>query len=228
MIPIRIVTFEMGCKMPNVDLIFWTCLFAGVGYTLFALLLGGIGHSGGHVGGHSGGHGGFHLGHHGGQSASHGGHQANVEPEAGPSFGAHLMSFLSPMILSIFATGFGAVGLITRALHLSFNMSFGVGVLGGLVMTIGMLRLMDAIYGDSEITSHVHLNELIGMSVEVSTAITKHGTGYVCVESFGSRQSLPARIADPDENENLEIIPRGARVRIKRIEGGTAFVSLSE
>ncbi|MEI6513227.1 MAG: hypothetical protein WCO51_08135 [bacterium] len=234
--------------MGNPQIIFWVSLCLGVGYTFIALLMGSIGDVGSDTGGgdvgDTGGDVGLAdtgIGDLGDTSGDAGGDfgssdvgdgdasgsvdYGSTHMEAGPSFGAHLMSFLSPMILSIFATGFGAFGLIAYALSKWFEISVGFGILGGLGLTIVLVKLLRSIYGKAEITSHLHSNELIGMDVEVSTTIPKQGTGYVCIESFGSRQTLPARIEHPDDQE-LETIPRGSRVRIKHIDGGTAFVSL--
>jgi membrane protein implicated in regulation of membrane protease activity len=225
--------------MGNPQIIFWVSLCLGVGYTFIALLMGSIGDVGSDTGGGDVGSVDTGIGDLGNTSRDAGGDfgssdvgdasgsvdYGSTHMEAGPSFGAHLMSFLSPMILSIFATGFGAFGLIAYALSKWFEISVGFGILGGLGLTIVLVKLLRSIYGKAEITSHLHSNELIGMDVEVSTTIPKQGTGYVCIESFGSRQTLPARIEHPDDQE-LETIPRGSRVRIRHIDGGTAFVSL--
>lgn len=86
--------------------------------------------------------------------------------------------------------------------------------------------LLSRVFGSAERSSHIQQDEFVGINAEVITSIPVKGVGIISIESFGNRQSLPARLeasADTDMVEQ-EPVPRGARVRIRRIESGTALV----
>ena len=78
---------------------------------------------------------------------------------------------------------------------------------------------MTKVFGGAETTSHNTWDDLIGLYAEVTAAIDVGKPGLISFTVAGARQTSKAV-----SNEE-EIIPRGASVRIRKIENHTAIVT---
>jgi membrane protein implicated in regulation of membrane protease activity len=174
--------------------------------------VGDVGHVGhvGHVGdvGHVG-----HVGDTGhavGHDAGHG-HAHADETES--------VSFLSPITVSTFLTGFGAAGMVTSMglslpdvinVPLSFATATGIAYAG--------FKLFVRYFVAAQSSSESIVAELVGVSAEVSVAITPGNVGAITYIDVGRRYSMPAHAGDGQS------FAKGAQVFILRVEGGVAEV----
>jgi len=207
--------------MQSIDVVYLTCLGIGLCYAFVAFVLGnlhlphvhigdaaGAGHAGhvGHIGdvGHAG-----HVGH-GDSGAAHGHVHADETESA---------SFVSPITVSTFLTGFGAAGVVTSMglglptvinVPVSFVSATGIAYVG--------FRLFVKYFIASQSSSESIVGELAGTPAEISVTISPGCIGAITYTDVGRRYVMPARAS---EGKSFE---KGAQVFILRVEGGIAEV----
>ncbi len=230
--------------MSPLDIIYWTCLMLGGGYTLITLLTGSLSHAAGHLGhaGHSlhmphgshhvgihgtSGHAG-HVGHsshvgHGGSDVAHHSHGSGdaTEPIAeGARFNP--LELLNIPAMSSFMLGFGGIGVVTRSLGFHVRLSLVYATAAGFGLWSLAWWIVKRLFGDAEGTSHNTWDDVIGLRAEVSAPIEGMKSGTVAYTVGGSRQTAKAI------SEEEELIPKGSIVRIRKIENHTVTVSRVE
>jgi membrane protein implicated in regulation of membrane protease activity len=129
------------------------------------------------------------------------------------------VSFVSPITVSTFLTGFGAAGVVTSMglglpavinVPVSFVSATGIAYVG--------FRLFVKYFIASQSSSESIVAELVGMPAEVSVAISPGCIGAITYTDVGRRYSMPARAV------NEKSFEKGAQVFILRVEGGVAEV----
>ncbi len=226
--------------MSPLDIIYWSCLMLGGGYTLMTLLTGSLSHAAGHMGHGAHNlhmpHGGHHFGAHGTSShapvhpgtSSHAGQLAGhhsdgsggdaYEPEAvGARF--NIFQLLNIPAISGFLMGFGGIGAVTRSVGFGGKLSLVYAFAAGIGLWVVAWWMITRVFGTAEGTSHNTWDDVIGLRAEVSAPIEGLKPGTVAYTVGGSRQSAKAI------SEDEALIPKGASVRIRRIENHTAIVS---
>lgn len=117
----------------------------------------------------------------------------------------------------MFATGFGAGGLLGYGLNLpdllTLVPAFGSGIVMG-VAAYAFLRWIYNAQGSSDTTQ----DDYIGLQGVVITSIPEGGIGQVGVTVKLQRKNIPAKSKDGKP------IPRGTRVFITQAEEGGVFV----
>jgi len=215
--------------MNTIDVVYLTCLGIGVCYALVAFLAGNlhlphlhIGHDAG--AGHIGDVG--HVGHVG--DVGHVGHAAHADVgQVGHDAGhihAHAdetesVSFLSPITVSTFLTGFGATGVVTSmGMGLSNFISIPVSVVTATGIAYVGFKSFVRYFVASQSSSESIVADLVGTPAEVSVAIASGCIGAITYTDVGRRYSMPARSADGQSFD------KGAQVFILRVDGGVAEV----
>lgn len=212
----------------------------GVFYTFASLIISGVTgafHShGGDIGGHADGH----FGHHGhvdaGHAHMHAGHGHSVDGghngadshhgSAGENSSAssNLLSWfamlLNPMVAVSFLTVLGGIGIIgERYLRwndiIIFLMASGCAVI---VSSILYNFIAKPIY-NSENTSNVSREELIGVVAEVTTDILADGFGTINYTVNSIRHTAPAKHIDE------KAVRQGEKVVICKIENNIFYIS---
>jgi membrane protein implicated in regulation of membrane protease activity len=190
--------------------IYLGCLGGGLVYAAVAALLGGHGDT--DVGGHD-----FDIGGHdfdvGGHDMDVGGH------DIGDSGAAHI-SPVSPLIIACFVAGFGAFGLVGRAMGVVGGLSALVGAAGGVAMGAVVFVLLAKVFYAAQASSEGRQIDMIGLAAEVITPIPPDRTGEIAYVLGGSRYTAAARTEAPLKKE----IGRGSTVRIKRVVAGTVYI----
>ncbi len=196
---------------------------------------GGHGH-GGDAGGH--GHGGSHHGHAHGQGGHHGhdasGHNSDGSDNARVvrlarstaasvrerDLAMTMLTWCNPTNVAIFATWFGATGLILwRSLPFPLEWTLPVAILGGLggvKITMACIGWLGARMYESGSFS---IQDVIGLQAEVSVAPSEQGMGEIIYVKGGTRYTASARLARPDAP-----IPRGSKAIICDMRDDIAYV----
>jgi hypothetical protein len=157
-------------------------------------------------------------GHHAG--AHHGHDHAAEAEETGGRF--PLLTYLNPIYVTGLLLGFGGGGIASRSLTAQPLQSLlWAGLLGG-AMYWGTTFLVARLFGAAQASSHMTQEGLIGMRALVTATIEGSHAGTICLTVKGTRAQLRAVT---EENESIAV---GAAVRIRRIEKGTAHVTLME
>lgn len=179
------------------------CLTVGTLYTVLAFFLGHFG--GDHGGDHGGGD-----GHVGGDGAQVGADNALHFP------------LLSPVVIAIFFTAFGAGGIIGGELlkdrHPAWTIAPALG--GGLVFALSMAAVMAWIFRKTVGSSHAREIDVIGAEATVAITIPPGGIGKIVYEAAGTRFTGSARSGAGTE------IRQDAKVTIRSREGPVYVVDV--
>ncbi|MBI3097100.1 MAG: hypothetical protein HYY93_02470 [Planctomycetes bacterium] len=187
------------------------CFFLGVIYAIVSMIFSGIfGQGGAH--------------------ADFGGHDLNVgggdmgvpDPGHADFVGTHEMvhfSPLSPIVIAVFVTAFGAGGLITMD---TFNqpeiVHVPVAVVSGLVCSLGTFLMLSWIMEKTQGSTHYRAEEAVGSPAEVTISIPASGLGQIAFDAKGQRQTGSARTEDGHP------IAAHTIVRVEKTVGGTYYV----
>jgi hypothetical protein len=142
------------------------------------------------------------------------GHDGDIGHDGGPSV-------FSIRIMAAFLTAFGAGGVIARYYGLSHVAASAIGIVCGVVMAGIVYQFARLLYAQ-QASSHLHLNQLIGTSGEVSVSIPKGGVGQITISAAGERTEHIARTADG------QAIGRGVPVTITGLGGDSVIVTATE
>jgi membrane protein implicated in regulation of membrane protease activity len=127
-------------------------------------------------------------------------------------------SILSARIMASFLTAFGVGGALARYYGISQVASTGVGIVAGVAMSGVVYQFAKLLYSQ-QASSELHMQDLIGVSAEVSVAIPEGGVGQVVLSAGGQRSEHIARASDG------RAIPRGTRVVVTALGGDWVVVA---
>jgi membrane protein implicated in regulation of membrane protease activity len=185
--------------MTTLSTVYAVCLVFGLVFTLFSAVAGHL------LGGHD--------------AVGTGG-----DADAGFSAdGVPGISFFSPTVLASFVTAFGAFGLIfcqigaTASVWVNAPISF----VSGLVVSLVVLWVFNAVFRKTQGSSEGHVASLIGQTAAIATPIPENGVGEISYVQTGTRYTAPAR------SEKGGAIAAGKTVKITRIVGTQFFVELN-
>ena len=89
---------------------------------------------------------------------------------------------------------------------------------GALVASLGVLWMMNKIFGKMQGSSEARVGQLVGTTASLASPIPENGVGEISYVYGGSRYSAPAR------SEDGHAIATGKLVKITRIVGTQYFV----
>jgi membrane protein implicated in regulation of membrane protease activity len=188
--------------MTALEIVYVACFILGLAYAVFTSVLGG-GHGGaGDVG----------------LDAAHDvtGH-VDTQPDA--TSGSIHFSPLSPVVIAMFVTAFGAAGMIClKVFSLSAIVSVPVAVLTGVGAAAVTFYIFVALFSKTQGSSESQIAKMAGCEAEVITPIPAEGVGEIAYVSRGARYTAPARSVSQEEIKSHTV------VRIEKIVGNTFFV----
>lgn len=178
---------------------FFLCMLAGLIYALLSAIFSGI------FSGH-------------GEGASVGDH-VDVTGEHSPVGGELHFSPLSPAVMAVFVTVFGAVGLVcVRAAQLSALPAVSIATLAAFASAIGTYYIFRTLYRHTQGSSEATMAELIGLTAEVLTPLEGTHTGEIAYVQKGTRYTSMARSQDGRRIESH------TPVRITKVVGNLCIV----
>lgn len=177
------------------------CLVAGVAFALISVLLGSMGHGGGHdFGGHDAG--------------GAGGHDGGVDGGTAIHF-----TPLSPVFLAMFATAFGGAGLlITDGFGLGWWFSLPVATICGLGVGAVAFYFFARLVIWAQGSSQASVTEAMGITAEVITPVPANGVGEIAYALRDRRFTAPAR------SVTGQPIANHAQVTIEDVSSSTFLV----
>jgi hypothetical protein len=213
------------------SLAFIGCFLIGL---FFLLITSFTGHSAIH---HVGGAGHLHLLHPAGHvgttgSATSSGHstvqtQHGMQIRHGGNFS--LFGYLNPMSLALFLLGFGFLGYIfhNAMASLAFQLTFALAGVGGVILALAFLILLNRIFGDSEGATVQDVADRTGLLGKVSMTIAQNGLGEILyISPGGMRKSIPARSLDGQRLErDQEVVVVTYQNGIVEVDTWEHFVS---
>lgn len=154
---------------------------------------------------------------HGGD-AGHGagdGHDAAHDASAGGHGGDSNLaspSLISPMTLSVFATSFGGFGICWQKVFGNNFAPLGAvsGVIFAMVIAVFTFYVFALIFRETQSTSNVRLDDMIGLSGDLTVGINdENPIGQMVFAAKGRRQVAMARSADGkpiEKNRRVNIV----------------------
>jgi len=119
----------------------------------------------------------------------------------------------------VFITAFGAGGIIaTEGLQWGALAAMGLACGSGMLIAGLVYEVLSAVYRRTQGSSEASAADIIGVTAEVLTPISKEKTGEVAYVVKGARYTGPARSID-----NIEI-GKTSIVEIVRVAGSTLYV----
>ena len=200
--------------MTMVEMVFVGCFFLGLAYAVISAIFGGIfgGAEGGGAGGAEGGH--FDIDH---DIIGH------VDTDSGTDGGTIHFSPMSPVIVAMFITAFGAMGMVClKVFKWSPYPSMAVAVLTGVIIASITFLIFTMLFKATQGSSEAILTDIIGKEAEVITAIPADGLGEVAYVSRGTRYTASARAAQKSEIKSHSV------VIVEKIVGNTFYVKSTE
>jgi membrane protein implicated in regulation of membrane protease activity len=126
---------------------------------------------------------------------------------------------MSPTVIAVFITAFGAGGIVaTEGLQWGALAAMGVACGSGLLIAGVVYEVLSAVYRRTQGSSEASAGDLVGATAETLTPISKDGTGEVAYVIKGARYTGPARSIDNTK------IGKNSLVRIVRVAGSTLYV----
>lgn len=126
---------------------------------------------------------------------------------------------MSPTVIAVFITAFGAGGIVAiEGLQWSVIASVGVALGSGLLIAGVVYEVLSIVYKRTQGSSEASVDALIGITAEVITPISENGTGEIAYVIRGSRYTGSARSVDGSE------IGRNKPVKVVRVTGSTMYV----
>ncbi len=126
---------------------------------------------------------------------------------------------LSPTVIAVFITAFGAGGIVaTEGLKWGPLAAMGLACGSGALIAGVVYEVLNAVYKRTQGSSEASSSEIIGVTAEVLTPISEGGTGEIAYVVRGTRYTGAARSID-----NIGI-GKNRLVRIVRVAGSTIYV----
>lgn len=208
------------------SLAFIGCFLIGLFFLLIAAF---TGHGAIH---HGGGAGHMHLHHPGGHVGTASGHstvqvQHGTQLRQGGSFS--LFGYLNPMSLALFLLGFGFLGYVfhNAMASLALQFTFVLAGVGGIILALAFLILLNRIFGDSEGATVQDVSDRVGLLGKVSMTIAQNSLGEISyISPGGMRKSIPARSLDGQRLErDQEVVVINCQNGIAEVDTWEHFVS---
>jgi membrane protein implicated in regulation of membrane protease activity len=147
----------------------------------------------------------------------------HVDTQPDASSGTIHFSPLSPVVIAMFVTAFGAAGMVClKVFMLSAVASLPIAVIIGIGTAAITFYIFVLLFRKTQGSSESQISKMVGCEAEVITPIPSEGMGEIAYTSKGSRYTAPARSVQQKE------IKAHAIVRIDKIVGNTFFVKPSE
>lgn len=126
---------------------------------------------------------------------------------------------MSPTVIAVFITAFGAGGIVAiEGLQWSVLASVGLALGSGLLIAGVVYEVLSIVYKRTQGSSEANVEALIGVTAEVITPIAENSTGEIAYVIRGSRYTGSARSVDGSE------IGRNKPVTVVRVTGSTMYV----
>lgn len=199
-----------------------------------------LGHDSGHGSGHDSGHGdapsdgstdtGSHprlpsplsSGHGHGHSGTHADPATGIV-HAQPRFAGilpTLLTFLSPMTLSVFLAFFGLTGFVViKLLPWLGLLTLVPAIVVAALVTQTMLRVFSWLLRSTDVSTVARMSEVIGQMAHISVPIKEGRTGEIVCEMGSKRYNFSAKALNSQQT-----FTSGARVIIADMRDGVAFV----
>ena len=146
----------------------------------------------------------------------------HVDTNPDATSGSIHFSPLSPVVMAMFVTTFGAAGMIClKVFQFSAIASLPVAILAGLAVAAVTFYLFVKLFSKTQGSSESQIALMVGCEAEVITPIPADGVGEIAYVSKGSRYTASARSISQEEIKSHTI------VRIDKIVGNTFFVKPS-
>lgn len=117
------------------------------------------------------------------------------------------LSPISPMVICVFLTGFGAFGMIgLRTLELSVVVSAAVGTGGGLAVAAGFFLAMGWLMSKAQGGMNLSPLTIVGKQAEVSVTIPEGGLGEITYVANDLRQRASAKSHDGSSIKQSSIV----------------------
>lgn len=138
----------------------------------------------------------------------------------GDADGAGGPFFLSPRILAVFITAFGATGAIASYYGLNILASSGVGFVSGVVFAGIIFSFAKFLYGQ-QATSQIKVMDVVGQTARVIVGIPKDGVGQI-------RCRIGEELVDKVARTRTgEAVPMNASVLVEEVVGEIVIVKKS-
>ncbi|MCE5262251.1 MAG: NfeD family protein [Deltaproteobacteria bacterium] len=188
--------------MTALEIVYVACFVLGLAYAVFSTLFGDS-----------------HAGHVDmGLDSAHDitGH-VDTQPDA--NSGSIHFSPLSPVVIAMFVTAFGAAGMIClKVFSISAVSSLPIAVIVGVGAAAITFYLFVLLFSKTQGSSESQISQVLGREAEVITPIPAEGVGEIAYVSKGARYTAPARSVERQE------IRSHMAVRIHKIVGSTFWV----
>jgi membrane protein implicated in regulation of membrane protease activity len=128
---------------------------------------------------------------------------------------------MSPTVIAVFITAFGAGGIVaTEGLEWGALAAMGLACGSGLLIAGLVYEVLSAVYKRTQGSSEAVASDFIGITAEVLTPIPADGTGEVAYVIKGTRYTGSAR------SVGGEAIAKNRLVEIVRVAGSTVYVKM--
>jgi len=189
--------------MTALEIVYVASFFLGLAYAIFATLMGGS--------------------HFGGGADAPAVDAGHPEPGGGPDSGMVEFSPLSPVVIAMFVTAFGATGMIClKAFATAPFVSLVIAVLAGFAVAAITFILFVFLFRFTQSSSEPNLLSAVGQEAEVITPIPAQGVGEIAYVAKGARYTAPAQSSQKIEIQTHRV------VRIEKIVGNTCHVRPAE
>jgi membrane protein implicated in regulation of membrane protease activity len=189
--------------MTALEIVYIASFIFGLAYTVISTIVGG-------------GHGDADFGASGDISGSGdigGGHDGD---------GVHF-SPLSPVVIAMFLTAFGAAGMIClKVFKMQTYLGLAIAILVGLAVAMSTFFVFVTLFHKTQSSSESRISSLIGQEAEVITPIPAEGVGEIAYTSKGARYTAPARSSAKTDISSHSI------VLIEKIVGNMFIVKRTE
>jgi membrane protein implicated in regulation of membrane protease activity len=130
---------------------------------------------------------------------------------------------LSPVVIAMFLTAFGAAGMIClKVFQVQTYLGLAVAILAGLGVAVVTFFVFVTLFHKTQSSSESRISSLIGQEAEVITPIPAEGVGEIAYTSKGARYTAPAKSSAGTDISSHSI------VFIEKIVGNMFIVKRSD
>ncbi|MBN1665124.1 MAG: NfeD family protein [Deltaproteobacteria bacterium] len=189
--------------MTALEIVYIICFVFGLAYAVISTVFGGIHADGGFD--------------------APGDASGSMHADIGHDSGTMHFSPLSPVVIAMFLTAFGAAGMIClKAFKLPIYYGLTIAVLVGLAVAAVTFFIFVTLFSKTQGSSESNVASIIGKEAEVITPIPADGVGEIAYISKGARYTAPARSALQTDIRSHTI------VTVDKIVGNMFIVKASE
>ena len=202
------------------DLYTFSLALGGAGLGVMAI--GGLGHLGGHHGhahhGATGAHAGHgtHLGH--GAHVGHQHHASVGQAQGAKPLASGIAALVSPRIIFSFLVGFGAAGLLLRAVLGGGPLLLAATVVLGILFERFVVAPLWRFVGRFESNPALTLESCITDEARAVSSFDARGHGLVAVELDGQVVQVLGTLRDEDRDAGVRV-RAGDRLRVEEVDG---------